>query len=92
MIAFSAYDGRWSKTMVGYGVEDENFVIELTYNYGVKSYDKGNDFLGITIQDGEILKRAKEEKWPVEDGNVLEAPGGYKYFIVDEPVPTDRGW
>ncbi len=27
------YDGRWSKTMVGYGPEDVNFVVELTYNY-----------------------------------------------------------
>ena len=27
------YDGKWSKTMVGYGPEDDNFVVELTYNY-----------------------------------------------------------
>ncbi|CAG9759469.1 unnamed protein product [Ceutorhynchus assimilis] len=85
-----AYDGRWSKTMIGYGSEHENFVIELTYNYGVKSYDKGNDFMGITIQDGEILKRAKKENWPIADENVLEAPGGYKYFIVDKPIPDDK--
>lgn len=36
------YDGKWSKTMIGYGNEDENFVLELTYNYDVKSYDQGN--------------------------------------------------
>ena len=29
------YDGKWSKTMIGYGDEDTNFVLELTYNYGV---------------------------------------------------------
>ncbi|XP_066247720.1 glyoxalase domain-containing protein 4 [Euwallacea similis] len=84
------YAGRWSKTMIGYGNEDENFVIELTYNYGIHSYDKGNDFLGITIQNGEILKNAKKQNWPILDGNVLEAPGGYKYYIIDAPVPTDR--
>lgn len=38
------YDGKWSKSMVGYGKEDDHFVVELTYNYGVKSYVKGNDF------------------------------------------------
>lgn len=30
--------------MVGYGEEDSHFVAELTYNYGIKSYKKGNDF------------------------------------------------
>lgn len=30
--------------MVGYGKEDNHFVVELTYNYGIKSYRKGNDF------------------------------------------------
>lgn len=30
--------------MVGYGKEDDHFVVELTYNYGIKHYDKGNDF------------------------------------------------
>ena len=30
--------------MVGYGSEDEHFVVELTYNYGIKQYKLGNDF------------------------------------------------
>jgi hypothetical protein len=30
--------------MVGYGPEDKHFVIELTYNYGIGSYQMGNDF------------------------------------------------
>ena len=30
--------------MVGYGKEDDHFVVELTYNYGIKKYLKGNDF------------------------------------------------
>lgn len=41
----SPYDGRWSKTMVGYGPEDNHFVAELTYNYGIGEYRLGNDFL-----------------------------------------------
>lgn len=27
--------------MIGYGSEDNHFVIELTYNYGVSAYEKG---------------------------------------------------
>lgn len=38
--------------MVGYGPEDDHFVAELTYNYGVGNYRLGNDFLvGIPFQD-----------------------------------------
>lgn len=31
--------------MVGFGPEDDHFVAELTYNYGVGDYQLGNDFL-----------------------------------------------
>jgi len=30
--------------MMGYGPEDKSAVLELTYNYGVKEYDKGNAY------------------------------------------------
>ena len=30
--------------MMGYGPEDKNAVLELTYNYGVTEYDKGNAY------------------------------------------------
>lgn len=29
--------------MIGYGSEDDHFVLELTYNYTVKEYQRGND-------------------------------------------------
>ena len=29
--------------MVGYGSEDDHFVVELTYNYSVRDYKLGND-------------------------------------------------
>ena len=28
---------------IGYGTEETNFALELTYNYGISSYEKGND-------------------------------------------------
>lgn len=87
------YDGKWSKTMVGYGPEESHFVVELTYNYNISNYQLGNDFQGITIQSRETLARANKAGWPVknEEGRaVLEAPGGYKFFVVDQPEPTNR--
>ncbi|XP_044754744.1 glyoxalase domain-containing protein 4 [Coccinella septempunctata] len=83
------YANRWSKTMIGYGPEDNHFVVELTYNYGIKSYEKGNDFISMTIKSREALERAKMENWPVLPDNTLEAPGGYKFRILDEPQPTN---
>lgn len=80
--------------MIGYGPEDTHFVVELTYNYGVSHYESGNDFQGITIRSKEIIERAKTHNWPVKEENgkyVLEAPGGYKYYIINEPQPVDQG-
>ena len=31
--------------MVGFGPEDDHFVAELTYNYGIGNYKLGNDFM-----------------------------------------------
>ena len=79
--------------MVGYGPEENHFVVELTYNYNISSYKLGNDFQGITIQSSECLERAKTAGWPVktEAGRpFLEAPGGYKFFIIPSPRPSTR--
>jgi len=87
------YDGRWSKTMVGYGPEDSHFVVELTYNYNIGQYKLGNDFQGITIQSREALARAKAAGWPVEElegRQMVRAPDGYPFFLVDLPQPAER--
>jgi lactoylglutathione lyase len=82
------YNNRWSKTMIGYGPEDDHFVIELTYNYGVKSYVLGNDFGGITIRSKEVIERAKASNYPITSDNVLVSPDGYKFFILPEDQPA----
>ncbi|XP_072099703.1 glyoxalase domain-containing protein 4 isoform X1 [Mobula birostris] len=85
------YDGKWSKTMIGYGPEDTHFVSELTYNYGVGEYRLGNDFLGITLQSSQAVSNAKKEGWPLTETHngvfVTEAPGGYKFYLVDKEQP-----
>lgn len=35
---------QYTVAFMGYGPEDENAVLELTYNYGVTNYDKGNGY------------------------------------------------
>lgn len=80
--------------MVGYGAEDTHFVVELTYNYNVNSYELGNDFLGITISSSEAIANAKNKSWPTEskDGyTVIKAPDGYPFLLLDEPQSTDKG-
>jgi len=45
-----AFDNRWSKSMVGFGSEDRDFVFEIVYNYGVdKQYTHGTDFKSVSI-------------------------------------------
>lgn len=86
------YDGRWSKTMVGYGAEDDHFVAELTYNYGVGEYRLGSDFLGLTLQSSQAVSNARKLGWPLAEAGegtyVAEAPGGYKFYLVDKEQPA----
>ncbi|KAG9492625.1 hypothetical protein GDO78_000890 [Eleutherodactylus coqui] len=86
------YDGKWSKTMIGYGSEDSHFVVELTYNYGVGEYCLGNDFLGLTLQSSQVIVNAKKTNWPISEVSPglfqTEAPGGYKFFLEDKTQPN----
>ncbi|XP_015282899.1 PREDICTED: glyoxalase domain-containing protein 4 [Gekko japonicus] len=85
------YDGKWSKTMVGYGPEDDHFVAELTYNYGVGDYRLGNDFLGMTVVSHQAVSNARKLEWPLKEisGGIylVEAPGGYKFYLEDRESP-----
>lgn len=86
------YDGKWSKSMVGYGAEDNHFVVELTYNYGIGTYQMGNDFKGITIHSKNILENAKQNGYSVtqEGGqNILTSPDGYQFIIEDKESNGD---
>ncbi|XP_027717791.1 glyoxalase domain-containing protein 4 [Vombatus ursinus] len=85
------YDGKWSKTMVGYGSEDNHFVAELTYNYGIGDYRLGNDFLGLTLVSSQAVTNAKKLEWPLhevaEGVFETEAPGGYKFYLKNHSQP-----
>lgn len=86
------YDGKWSKSMVGYGPEDSHFVIELTYNYGIGSYKLGDDFLGITVQSNSIIENAQKGGYSIADESgikVITSPDGHSFKILDEPSVGD---
>ncbi|KTG05191.1 hypothetical protein cypCar_00011922 [Cyprinus carpio] len=42
--------------MVGFGPEDDHFVAELTYNYGVGEYRLGNDFLKVSLAVSDLQR------------------------------------
>jgi catechol 2,3-dioxygenase-like lactoylglutathione lyase family enzyme len=88
------YDGKWSKTMTGYGNEDNNFVIELTYNYDIRSYERGNDYNFISIQSSQAIANIKEKNYPFSLGKHNQVhevvdPNGYK-FLVSPSSPNHR--
>lgn len=47
--------------MIGYGPEEENFALELTYNYGIDRYENGNDLQYICLQLDVEDTRAKAD-------------------------------
>jgi hypothetical protein len=70
--------------MIGYGHEDNNFVIELTYNYGISKYDLGNDFIGMLIHSGKAIEKIKasgNQYWKENDRSTLESPSGQVFWV-----------
>jgi len=77
------YARPWSKTMVGPGKEDDFFVFELTYNYGIHNYPKGNDLRYIAVKGGDKTKEAAKAMSLPVNGNIIEDPDGYKWKLVE---------
>ena len=89
-------DGKYTLAFLGYGDEDTHTALELTYNYGVTSYEMGGAFghLAIGVPDiygvCERLRAAgvkiTREPGPVKFGTTLiafvEDPDGYKIELI----------
>ena len=87
---------KYTLAFVGYSDESEGAVIELTYNWGVESYDLGNAFGHIAIGVDDIyttcdaIKAAggnvTREPGPVKGGTThiafVEDPDGYKIELI----------
>ena len=66
-------DGKFTLAFIGYGDERDNTVIELTYNWGVDSYDLGKGFGHIAIEVDDVYKAAADIK--ARGGKILRAAG-----------------
>ena len=46
-------DGRFTLAFLGYGIESENTVLELTHNWDIQEYDLGNAYghIAIAVED-----------------------------------------
>ncbi|KAL2237016.1 putative lactoylglutathione lyase [Sesamum indicum] len=64
---------RSTTAMMGYGPEGKNTVLELTYNYGVREYTKGNGYGQIAIGTDNVYKTAEAIKF--YGGEVIREPG-----------------
>ncbi|EBG0645761.1 lactoylglutathione lyase [Salmonella enterica subsp. enterica serovar Perth] len=95
---------KYSLAFVGYGPETEEAVIELTYNWGVESYDMGNAYghIALSVDNAaEACERIRQnggnvtrEAGPVKGGSTIiafvEDPDGYKIELI-EAKDTGRG-
>lgn len=95
--------GEFTLAFLGYGNEEENTVLELTYNWGVESYDLGSGYGHIAVEVPDVYKAAdavKEnggkiirEAGPMNAGKTIiafaEDPDGYQIeFIGADHVRT----
>ncbi|CAK9320919.1 unnamed protein product [Citrullus colocynthis] len=93
---------KYTIAFLGFGPEDSNCSVELTYNYGVSSYDIGTGFGHFAIATQDIYKlvediRAKggsitREPGPVKGGSSVIAfakdPDGYIFELIQRgPTP-----
>ncbi len=91
-------EGKFTNVFVGYGDEATGAVIELTYNYGVESYELGTGFghIAVGVPDAyaacaEIKARGgvvTREAGPMKHGTTVIAfvqdPDGYKIELIQQ--------
>lgn len=91
-------DGKFSLAFVGYGDEKHHTVLELTYNYGVESYEMGKAFGHIAIEVDDAYQACEQvkqaggkvirEAGPMMHGSTMiafiEDPDGYKIEFIQK--------
>ncbi|WP_029685844.1 lactoylglutathione lyase [Tatumella saanichensis] len=88
---------KYSLAFVGYTEESEGAVIELTYNWGVSSYDMGDAYGHIALGVDDVAATCERirqsggnitrEAGPVKGGSTIiafvEDPDGYKIELIE---------
>lgn len=96
-------DGKFTLAFVGYGPETEEAVIELTYNWGVTSYEPGTAFGHIALEVDDAYAACDKiralggnvvrEAGPMKGGTTVIAfvadPDGYKIELIQRKDSTD---
>ncbi|XP_057429237.1 lactoylglutathione lyase GLX1-like isoform X1 [Lotus japonicus] len=67
---------KYANAFLGFGSEQSHFVVELTYNYGVTSYDIGTGFGHFAIATPDVYKFVEDVR--AKGGNVTREPGPVK--------------
>ncbi|KAL1372697.1 hypothetical protein HN51_002801 [Arachis hypogaea] len=94
---------KYANAFLGFGPEESHFVVELTYNYGVSSYDIGDGFGHFAIATQDVYKLAEHirskggnitrEPGPVQGGTTVIAfvkdPDGYTFGLIQRPTIHD---
>lgn len=89
-------DGKFTLAFVGYGEEKDNTVIEMTYNWGVDSYDLGGGFGHIALEVDDVYKATEDirnlggkiirDAGPMNAGTTIiafvEDPDGYQIELI----------
>ncbi|EPK3594537.1 TPA: lactoylglutathione lyase [Proteus mirabilis] len=88
---------KYSLAFVGYGDESSGAVIELTYNWGVTSYEMGTAFGHVALGVDDVAATCEairqtggnvtREAGPVKGGTTIiafvEDPDGYKIELIE---------
>ncbi|HDC4361383.1 TPA: lactoylglutathione lyase [Enterobacter hormaechei] len=88
---------KYSLAFVGYGPESDEAVIELTYNWGVDSYELGTAYGHIALEVDNVAEACERirsnggnvtrEAGPVKGGTTViafvEDPDGYKIELIE---------
>ncbi len=94
--------GRFTLAFVGYGIESENTVIELTHNWDQKHYELGEGYGHIALGVEDIHSTCKSistnggrvvrEPGPMKHGKTViafvEDPDGYKIELIEMSPKT----
>jgi len=88
--------GEFTNAFLGYGDESEQAALELTYNWGVESYDMGNGFGHIALEVEDVYEATAQIKarggkiirdaGPMNAGTriiaFVEDPDGYQIELI----------
>lgn len=89
-------DGKFTLAFLGYGEESDEAVIELTYNWGVESYDLGNGYGHIALEVDDVYEATSairerggkilRDAGPMNAGTTIiafvEDPDGYPIELI----------